>query len=446
MFSALFLRLYLSVVGVVVLSAGITFFAIDYYIQKDQISDFVDDINEVVSFVQGAQAVSLNLSTVLHQVRKYSGFDVELLNDSELDDKTSKLVYINTIGEVRVYELEENIFSAVAPLNENSYLLISDPIEWIQEAREQDDLIDEEESQIEISGAIIGALLVFLSIATVLYFPIFAIVRHIQSLSLISRRFSTGDYSARADINMPSPLNELAHSFNTMVETIQQSMDEQKIMSNAVAHELRTPLSRFRLALGLLESYDMPEQAKKLVHDLDGYTTELQKLTDEILTLATLQSNQSMTNKESIALGRFIRDRASEFQAFNDEVTIEVVNNIEGCLHGEPRYLQLALDNLIKNACKFAKSRVTIDTSKADGAITITVSDDGPGIAEKDRPKVLMPFARLDESRTRDTGGFGLGLAIVNVVMTRFNGAVLIEESPWGGSAFKLKFPLNKRI
>lgn len=108
----------------------------------------------------------------------------------------------------------------------------------------------------------------------------------------------------------------------------------------------------------------------------------------------------------------------------------------------EPRLLQLALSNLVGNALRHARSQVEVSLVGVSGRACLRVDDDGPGIAEADREKVMRPFTRLDDSRSRDTGGFGLGLAIVSRIAVRHGGELRISRATLGGARMEMHWPL----
>ena len=110
----------------------------------------------------------------------------------------------------------------------------------------------------------------------------------------------------------------------------------------------------------------------------------------------------------------------------------------------EPRHLERAISNLVSNAQKYADSWVGIRVELTPGECNIVVEDDGPGIHPADREKVWEPFARLDNSRTRATGGYGLGLSIVKQIAHRHGGFVSIGTSSKGGAAFTFSWPINQ--
>jgi signal transduction histidine kinase len=121
------------------------------------------------------------------------------------------------------------------------------------------------------------------------------------------------------------------------------------------------------------------------------------------------------------------------------QVTIHVTENLTSAL--DPRQFGRALENLVRNAIRYARSAVAIDAHPHDGGIIVRVDDDGPGIPEGDRTRVLEPFVRLDSARSRDGGGAGLGLAIARRIATRHGGTLSIETSPLGGAALVTWWP-----
>ena len=132
-------------------------------------------------------------------------------------------------------------------------------------------------------------------------------------------------------------------------------------------------------------------------------------------------------------------------EANANQPTIKLMETkLEQKLEVDPRLLARSMDNLIGNALRFASSEIVIQSAIDDQMFCITVSDDGPGIAEEDRDKVMAAFTQLDSSSKSTDNGFGLGLAIIQRIMELHNGSIHISESYLGGAAMTLKFPLHR--
>lgn len=214
-----------------------------------------------------------------------------------------------------------------------------------------------------------------------------------------------------------------------MAERIQSHIRDKNILANAIAHELRTPLTRFRLALGLLNRQSLDGMAKELVDDLERYTDDLEMITDNTLRLATLRD--SKMNLQTIKLAEFIDNLGDKFQSSFPELSISVISEVYD-IETDMGFLQLALDNLLSNACHYAQNRVSLKQWHDSEKVYIEICDDGPGIAEKDVAYIQQAFTRLDKSRNRATGGVGLGLAIVRIAVQRLQGELIFQPAAQG--------------
>ena len=280
---------------------------------------------------------------------------------------------------------------------------------------------------------------IFISIALVLYLSVQRISKQVSILSVASGALADGKLGTRVDESIPAPLQQMAVSFNNMAEALQYARHQQQIMANAIAHELRTPLTRMQLALGILNEQQHDEMTTALHRDITRYAVDMEELANDILTLQKIDHNSVIT-LEPVNLGELVTHRQAEFKRLYPPRTI-TAELVEITLNANPRYLQLIIDNLVKNACNYANAQIRIRLLSVKGKIQLIVEDDGEGISQQMRQQVLEPFTRLDNSRSRQTGGFGLGLAIVNTIVKKMNGAITIQSSEWSGAKFIITWP-----
>ena len=176
-----------------------------------------------------------------------------------------------------------------------------------------------------------------------------------------------------------------------------------------------------------------------MAEDLD----ELDRLVDEILTYAKLERLEPEIRLETVdivALTEHAVDGARQLAlAQGKNITIEENVGV-ATASGEPHYLERAINNLLSNAIRHAESKVRISFTQVDGKSQLSVDDDGAGILESERATLFEPFARLDDARARNTGGFGMGLAITRRVARWHGGDVHIETSPLGGARFVMSW------
>lgn len=294
---------------------------------------------------------------------------------------------------------------------------------------------------------IIISALSLLVITSAAYFIIHPLEKKIKNVEGAARRIGGGDLGARAEVFGRDEVSQLAHAFNSMAEHIQRLIDSQRELTRAVSHELRTPVARIRFAMEMMADTDDVDSRLEQLGQLDGDITELNKLIDEILTYAKLEQGIPVLDFEMIDLGQLLQKVAKETLALGVKQKITVVLPPDGTLvEAEYRYLHRVLQNLAGNATRYAHSEVRLSAGIYDNRAYIAVEDDGAGIPEKDRERVFQPFTRLDDSRTRASGGYGLGLSIVSRIAFWFGGQIKVEESPiLGGAKFIMTWPIKQK-
>ncbi|MDP2227990.1 MAG: ATP-binding protein [Moraxellaceae bacterium] len=288
------------------------------------------------------------------------------------------------------------------------------------------------------------AALAMITIAA--YFIIHPLERQLKKMEMAVRRIRGGDLSARAQVQGSDEVSQLAHAFNGMAEHIQRLIDSQREMTRAVSHELRTPVARLRFGMEMLADTDDVEQRHDQLQLLDQDVEQLNQLIDEILTYAKLEQGTPSLKFETIALAGLLQRVSQETQALNTGHVIEVVQaGSEVRVEAEMRYLHRVLQNLAGNAVRYARSRVCLRGGIDGNWAWASVEDDGPGIPEKDRERIFEPFSRLDDSRTRASGGYGLGLSIVQRIAFWHGGSVMVDQSPeLKGARFTFRWPVRQ--
>ncbi len=267
--------------------------------------------------------------------------------------------------------------------------------------------------------------------------------RDLSKLIGAADKIGSGDFSFVANVRKGSALRPLANSLSRMTTRIAALVHAHKSLTTAVSHELRNPLMRlhFRhlLARDAEQTADKNRNLDLMAEDLD----ELDRLVDEMLTYAKLERLEPEIRMETVdivALTEHAVDGARQLAlAQGKNITIEESLSV-ATARGEAHYLERAINNLLSNAIRHAQSRVCISFAQVDGKSQLAVDDDGAGIPELERAMLFEPFARLDGSRARNTGGFGMGLAITRRVAHWHGGDVRIETSPLGGARFVMSW------
>ncbi|AOZ50304.1 MULTISPECIES: two-component system sensor histidine kinase RstB [Chromobacteriaceae] len=271
--------------------------------------------------------------------------------------------------------------------------------------------------------------------------PVFLWMRpHWRDLVALERTaglLANGDLSARVDLPPHSGVHHLGVAFNHMADNIGALINSKKTLTNAVAHELRTPLARLRYRLALLEGDEEAPERQAIERDL----TAIDKLVEELLFHARLDRPEAPLTLSSFNALPWARDRIAGQAALAQEIHWIEPAGEELTITADEHLITRALDNLLSNARRHANAVVATHILVDKQQCCIIVDDDGPGIPEEDRERVFDPFIRLDESRGRKTGGHGLGLAIVAGIARAHRGSIKVESSPMGGARFLLRWP-----
>ncbi|MDO8266356.1 MAG: ATP-binding protein [Moraxellaceae bacterium] len=280
------------------------------------------------------------------------------------------------------------------------------------------------------------------------YFIIHPLERKLNKMELAVRRIRGGDLSARAQVQGSDEVSQLAHAFNGMAEHIQRLIDSQREMTRAVSHELRTPVARLRFGMEMLADTDDIDQRHDQLQLLDQDVEQLNQLIDEILTYAKLEQGTPSLKFETFELAGLLERVRNETQVLSTGHIIEVEGSgTEVRIEAELRYLHRVIQNLAGNAVRYARSRVRLSGGIKGNWAWVCVEDDGPGIPEKDRARIFEPFARLDDSRTRSSGGYGLGLSIVQRIAFWHGGTVEVgQSSDLKGARFIFRWPVRQAL
>ncbi|MEN8517251.1 ATP-binding protein [Burkholderia sp. RS02] len=269
--------------------------------------------------------------------------------------------------------------------------------------------------------------------------------RDLRRLQEAARAFGAGNLSTRVKLSGRSNIYELSQQFNDMAERIEASIKQQREMMHGISHELKTPLARLEFGLALLAEPDETGRMRERRDALRRDVRELDELVTELLTIGRLEQGASQLAPMEIGVDALIDSVAGNVA--NDIADRGITLDVSTCgapatCVCDPKLVARALLNLIRNGARYATRTVRLSaTSDASGMLVLSVDDDGPGIPAVERARVFEPFQRLDSSRDRQTGGFGLGLAIVRRVALVHGGNVRLDDSPLGGARFAITLP-----
>jgi signal transduction histidine kinase len=266
------------------------------------------------------------------------------------------------------------------------------------------------------------------------------LLRDLRVLTAASQKFAT-DYREPLDTaSRTTQLVGLATNLDDMSARVSQLIQSQKEMTAALSHEMRTPLARVRFAAAVLEG-EVDENLRGQLRAVNADVQQIDDLISDMLDYARLDHPGLRMDCQAVPLAPWLRQVLQSCPPHEKAVTTVQQDRIETAWM-EPRLMELALSNLVANALRYAREKVNVTVLREKNLYRLVVEDDGEGIPESDRTAVFRAFTRLDTSRNRDTGGFGLGLAIVARIASLHRGRVTAEVSAsLGGARLALEWP-----
>jgi len=294
---------------------------------------------------------------------------------------------------------------------------------------------------------LLSTFIVIISVAMFLW--VSPLWRDLSKLNIIATNFGDGALDERAKITKKSTVAKLAISFNKMADKIEQLFSNQKQLTRAIAHDLRTPLYRLRFAFEMVKSDETSQQEKTTYFEaIDTSINDLDQLINQTLLLSRYTNAVNLTNFSNILLAKIIQDEVDCFALETNEVRVEFLVEPSLLTHDvyiDKRAIIRAVNNLIVNANRYATSKITIRFYQDNTDYFISVEDDGPGIPTNERENVFVPFVQLDNEQRDSNAGHGLGLAIVKQIMQWHNGDIRLSDSALGGAKFVLQWPTAKQ-
>ena len=250
--------------------------------------------------------------------------------------------------------------------------------------------------------------------------------RPLVRLAKAAEKFGKGDYVNDFRPSGALEIRKAAYEFDRMAKRINRHLNQRSDMLSGISHDLRTPLTRLKLQLEMINQHDI---SKKMSKDID----EMEKMLNDYLEFAKNQSQESTT---SINLSNIFDDIKDNFEGKN--LIISKKENIN--LKGRPHALKRSFENIIQNGLTYGK-QVSVSIQKTSNRALVIVEDDGPGIPDDQYKNVFKPFFRLDKSRSLNQSGVGLGLTIVEDIINSHGGNIQLGKSESNGLQVKISLP-----
>ena len=254
------------------------------------------------------------------------------------------------------------------------------------------------------------------------------LLRPLSNMAAVTRQVAAGDYSARVDLKSDDEVGQLGRAFDNMADSLERTERLRKNMVADASHELRTPLTNVRGYLeGLADGVVAP--SKETFDMLLREILRLVRLVEDLNQLAKAEGAGLQLHKQPVFLPDLVEDLlALERPSFNERGLILETRFAEGCgeVEGDPDKLAQVIRNILQNAWRYAEEggRVTVAAERQGASVTLSVTNRGEGIDAQDLPLIFERFYRADKSRSRDSGGSGIGLTIAKQLVEAQGGSV----------------------
>lgn len=248
---------------------------------------------------------------------------------------------------------------------------------------------------------------------------------------------------SRIEENNVKELNQLGISYNKMLERLSEAFEIQRQFTANAAHELRTPLALMQVQLDLYNSASHPGNDADTLQTIKMITEQNDKLNRMVKTLLDMSELQSVGRDDKIILDAIVEEVLADLEPLAVEKNIKLIGKCEDAtMIGSDILIYRLVYNLVENAIKYNHplGQVTVTAYQRNKHVYLSVEDTGSGIPKELRERVFEPFFRVDKSRSRELGGVGLGLALVNEIVRVHDGSICIKSGKTGGTIFEVTF------
>jgi two-component system sensor histidine kinase CpxA len=273
-------------------------------------------------------------------------------------------------------------------------------------------------------------LLILAAVACLCWLLAIGIVRPLRQVARAVNQFGRGDLSMRVRVTRRDEIGDLGHAFNDMAERLETLLTAERRLLQDISHELRSPLARLNIAIELARhAEDRDAAATRLQREADRLTS----LVGSLIEVTRMEGDPEAVKFESLSAGAIVDEvvNGCTLEADARQCRIVVHNDTSRALHGHPELLRRAVENVLRNAIRYAPPNTDISVGVADApsGVAITVRDRGPGVPEADLPRLVQPFFRVDEVRDPASGGIGLGLSIASRAVRLHHGSLVVENA-----------------
>jgi two-component system sensor histidine kinase CpxA len=279
-----------------------------------------------------------------------------------------------------------------------------------------------------------------------------SLVKPIKQLQQAAQRMASGDLRSRVSSAScrNDELGQLARDFNHMAQQVENLLDSQNRLLGDISHELRSPLARLQLAIGIAQQQPAGEQNQitgKQLERIEKESVQIETMIAQLLILTKLESANQAIQMERISLTGLLKDllEDSQFEAEGMQKRVQLKSTDDVFLQANARLLSSALENILRNAVHYANTLVEVSVTREPYKVNISISDDGSGIPEAELQKIFEPFYRVSVARERESGGVGLGLSIAYRAIQTHGGEIRAFNNENGGLKLIIHLPIEAR-
>ena len=296
--------------------------------------------------------------------------------------------------------------------------IVTDPMPWMT----------------AVSAAVLVSLLFWVPLVR-------SMTRSISQVTKATEKIAEGQFDARVDTRRQDEIGRLGQAINHLTARLDGYVTGQKRFLGDIAHELCSPLARAQAALGILEQRAQDEKHQQYITDVQEEVEHMTSLINELLLFSKAGLKKTETQLQPVDLAAITAEVIEREANDKAELKTDIPENLRAL--SEPTLLGRSVGNLVRNAIRYAGEGgpITIAAQRAGERVLLTVTDQGPGLPPEILPRIFDPFYRPEPDRGRNTGGAGLGLAIVQSCMEACQGTVSCENRELGGLEFTLSLP-----
>lgn len=293
---------------------------------------------------------------------------------------------------------------------------------------------------------LILTLLFYAAIIFLLLLWLYPLIRRLHRLATAAKLFGEGELDQRISTHSRSQLHDIESEFNRMAQQIQDLVGDNKLLSSAVSHDLRTPLARLRFGVDALSEQVHEAVQQDYIHRISHDLTLMEELVEVLLEFAQLEQRLNQMPLDDVSLIELLEECVQDCQVgTSHRVTLSALP-AQIKLVAEPRYLKMMFNNVLNNAIKFARSEIQVTVESSRGFVSVCIEDDGPGFDGADPERLLKPFEKgLNLPANTTTQGHGIGLAIVHRIALWHEVSLTISDAEsLAGAKVLMKFPLPR--